>query len=326
MTTQGDRDDQAAASKSGADSSASGKDTTASRSNSSTASGGAPTSAGTQPPSKPPGETAPDSLADLLKEAKKRQSQLATAIEQAKASLADQVSLQQRSKKQVTDLDRAVGELERARTDSGAVLADADKALAAAEPLIEQLDDDVEDTLRAGLEAIDEVIADKRTEVDDKRGELSTRQSQCDEAHRVWLQRQGEYDEATGRVTGLPAGIKQQAAALKALQTELVAAITAGHAVKACVLALEVRSARGRLERLRAPAHETELSQGVTRAGRDLREARDDLTAAEAALAEGRAAVDAAAGELAGLEASRAADVRKLYEPPPEATPARPAA
>jgi chromosome segregation ATPase len=214
-----------------------------------------------------------------------------------------------------------VGELDRARTDGGAVLADADKALSAARPVFAELDDKVEKELAQAFQAIDKAIDDKRTEVEARRSELTKLQDDRDSAYRAWTERQTAYDTRTAELAGLPAAVKQQTVTLKALVAELATATTARNAVKACVVALEVEAAMARLKDGLGAAHEAELIGAIQDAGDDLAEARKKLTAAEAALGDKQAVVDDLATELDEVEKSRAADVRKLYDVPSANTP-----
>jgi chromosome segregation ATPase len=275
-----------------------------------------PTSPGDKGQPKQPNGAAPDTLAEFLAEIRTRQSDLTTTIEQTKAALADEVGQQQKLKKQVTDLDRATGDLDRARADSATVLESADEALAAAEPIIGELDDKVEKDLAQKFAGIDKAIDDKRADADARRAEVPALQAAWDSAHRAWTEQQTAYDERTADLTGLPAVIKQLTARLKALLGDLVAATTARNAVKACVQALEVKAAKSALEARRDPAHEATLIAAVQGAEKSLSDARTTLVKAKAALGEKQAAVQTLDAELAQLEKARAAAVKKLYDVP----------
>ncbi|TQN42888.1 hypothetical protein FHU33_2299 [Blastococcus colisei] len=322
MSTQ-DHGDRAAANDPGASASATAAEERTSSTDDSAGSAKGARQGGKTPA---PDDSTPDTLGELMAELRKRQSELATTIKQGKASLADRESQQQKVKKQLADLDRAAGDLERTRTDSQSVLDDAQKALDDARPLIDQLDDDVEEALGKALAAIDKAIADKQAEVDVQAGEVPKLESERDRLQRAWVEQQVAHDAASARLTGLPAAIKQTTARLKALRSELVAATTAGHAAKACVLALEVTARKTELEDLRDPSYEADLIEAVTDAGTALSAAGDALADGQSALTERQAKVDELKAELTALWQSRAAKVQQLYDAPSDAASAAPAA
>ncbi|MGY1690613.1 hypothetical protein [Geodermatophilus sp. SYSU D01105] len=311
------RDEQAAAGGSAADASGGQRDTGQARAYSSGGSAGGQSTPGTQTK---PSET-PTTLVLLLPDIRARQSQLSVDVDRGKAALADQQSRQQRGKRQLTDLERVVGELERARADSATAIKDTKQALAAAEPLIEQLDDDVRQKLEEKVAGIDAAINTKRSQVDSERKQLDERQTKRDEQRLAQARVQSAYDDASARLIGLPDAIKQLTGRLKTRRPDLVAATTAGDARKACVIAGDVRSAVRELDELRGAGRETELVKAVHTAGIALVKANTDLATAETAVGEAQARVDALAADLAALEGSRPSDVQKLHEAPPDAAP-----
>ncbi|SES75222.1 hypothetical protein [Geodermatophilus poikilotrophus] len=307
------RDDQAAASGSATNASGGQRDTAQSRAYSA---GGQSDPETRTKPSEPP-----ENLAEMLPAIRLRQSQLSVGVDRDKAALAGQQIRQQTGKRQLTDLERAVGELEKARAESAAAVRDTDQAVEAAQPLIKQLGDDIKTNLKEKVKNIDAAIRDKRSKVDSEWKELDERQTKRDEQRLVQTRKQSAYDDASARLVGLPEAIRKLTGRLKSRRPELVAATTAGDARKACVIAADIQSAVTELDRLRGPGCETELVKAVHAAATALETANGDLAKAENAVGETQAQVAASAADQAALEGSRAGDLQKLHEAPPDAAP-----
>ncbi|WP_369255286.1 hypothetical protein [Geodermatophilus amargosae] len=279
---------------------------------------------GATPDAPAAGPTPPDGndLADFLASLEKRQSELGSSIKQGKATLADEESQHQKLKKQLGDVTRTATDLGKGRTEGRALLAEVDRALATAAPLIERLDDDTRAEIARRLAEIDQDISDAADVVEAESGKLDQLQKECDRLHGEAAARQAAYDQALSWLTGLPAAIKQQMGTIKGLRAGLDAACTAGQALKACVLAAEVTTHRGRLEEMVAPDQETQLITYVRSAAKDLADARAALATGQAALDDQRELLARRSTELENAQDARAGAVEELHTPSAPAAPA----
>jgi hypothetical protein len=225
----------------------------------------------------------------------------------------NQEGQQQNTKRQVTGLDRVGTDLAKARTDIDAELAEVDRALEAAAPLIERLDEDTKADIQRRLTAIDKEISDAEAAVAAESGKVRDLTAERDQRSLGLAVRQAAYDEATAALTGLPAALKAEAAVLKRDRTELVAACTGGQDLKAFVLVAEVSKGGDQVGALRDTAHEAKLVKDLQDAEKGLASAREALANAELALADQQELLAQRSLTLKALKDARAVEVKQLY-------------
>jgi chromosome segregation ATPase len=275
----------------------------------------------TDPPGQPE-PAAPARVEELLEALREQHQKLETEIRHGKASLGSRESRQTAVKKQLTGLNKAAGELGKARSDADGQLAAADTALQAAKPFVEQLDDEITDFVRAGLTAIDQEIDDAATTAGQESAKLDQLTAERDQLKLDVPVKQARYDQAGATLTGLPAALKAEGAVLKAHLGDLASAVAAGQAQRGLVFYEEASRSRQRLGKLRDPAREAQYVKDLQDAENDLTDAADALAAAELTVADQQLAVTGRAADLKKLQDGRAAEVKRLESEAPAAATA----
>lgn len=273
------------------------------------------------PANPPPGDQGVD-LSTLVGTLQGRQQEVAGELASGKASVARNEARQQALRRQIAELSRTDKALADARTTAGRVLEDAGKALHAATPLLETVEDDTKNELRAAWEAIDDEISEAGTTLEQETRALAEKT-----AARVARQREVEaalsgLDRAFGDLTDLPKWLKRHTDALKGLVAELTTASRAGHSLKAFVLSLDVQAHQDAIEEAAGDDQETTLVAAVTAAQTAAATAQDALTAADDELTAQEHAVTAAKSWHADLTARREDRLAELWTAQPEVPPA----
>lgn len=272
-------------------------------------------------PDPPAGDQGAD-LSQLVDTLQEHQVELTGWLADGKATVARNEARQQALRKQIAGLSRADKALDEARAAAGRVQEDAGKALNAATPLLETVEDDTKDELEAGWKALDDEITEASTTLERESRALAEKVGARADRQRELESARSGLDRALGELTELPKALKRHTDALKGLVAELTAASRAGHSLKAFVLALDVQAHQDALEEAAGDAHEAALVAAVTAAQTTAATAQEALTTAQDEVAAQEHPVTAARSRHTGLTARRADRMKELWTAQPEDPPA----
>jgi chromosome segregation ATPase len=255
-------------------------------------------------------------LVELFNELQKRQAALDNRIKRSKAELADIEAEQQKLKKESGDVSRAADGMTGARADAAVATAEAEKVFASVKNLIDTLEDDVVKAIQHGLAAIDQEIQDATDQVSAEAKALEDLRSQKLRQESETARRQAVYDEALGRVSGLPGKITDGVGRIKKLLAELAAARDAGQAQKACVLREDAAQQNSMLKEWVGQAYEKRLLKERQDAESELSKGSGELSRLQGELIKKEALLSQRRKELKDLQDGRKSRIQQLAVQP----------
>ncbi|MFN8505355.1 hypothetical protein [Kouleothrix sp.] len=226
--------------------------------------------------------------------------------------------LQAQLKTDIGAIERAAGDLGKARAAGQKASEEAQRTWDAAQDQFDELEEQVKADIGAKLAAAETAIDNKQGDVNTARGLLDTLRDEQAQLERDLVKLDASFRHAVAALQQLPAYINQAVGDLQKLQADLKTAAEAGQARKAYVLATELQRVKGQLDSWRTTAYEQQLAADYEAARQQLDQGRGQTKAKQDEADLKQAALSRAEAELAKLKTERAALIKELFVTPPD--------
>ncbi|HMR12471.1 MAG TPA: hypothetical protein PKE42_01935 [Arachnia sp.] len=260
--------------------------------------------------------SAPASFAELV-------ARLHADYEHLEAEIAtEQIALKRATERRVavkTELDaaRKVGQdLDKATIEAKSVREDAKAALAAAEALIATLKTDDEQRLVNRIAELNADHADVQAALDSAGDDLQAGERELKAVAADVVGAQSAIAEAQRQLADQPAAARRLALKAKEFTRELIAASSAGQALRALVHAVVLRGTLAELEEVASQKAADAVAANYTAAVADLAAARTKVEALNSTVLALRAALAESQVRLDEATARRKTEIEKLYQQP----------